>query len=64
MRHGKNDELVNAIRVSRSREPRHGGSPVVANDVGPPLPWFSTYKRKAVELQQFDLLPRTQQHSL
>ena len=31
MRHGKNDELVNAIRMSRSREPRHGGSPVVAN---------------------------------
>src|SRR6202011_135743 len=33
MRHGKNDELVNAIRMSRSCEPRHGGSPVVANDV-------------------------------
>ena len=32
MRHGKNDELVNAIRMSRSREPRHSGSPVVAND--------------------------------
>ena len=33
VRHGENDELVNAIRMSRSREPRHGGSPVVANDV-------------------------------
>ena len=33
MRHGENDKLVNAIRMSRSREPCHGGSPVVANDV-------------------------------
>ncbi len=33
VRHGENDELVNAIRMSRSREPRHGGSPVLANDV-------------------------------
>src|SRR6266446_3653805 len=32
VRHGKNDELVNAIRMSRSGEPCHGGSPVVAND--------------------------------
>jgi hypothetical protein len=31
--HGTPDELVNAIRMSRSVQPHHGGSPVVANDV-------------------------------
>src|SRR6516165_192383 len=35
MWHGENDELANATRMSRSREPRHGGSPIVANDVCP-----------------------------
>jgi hypothetical protein len=29
----ENDELVNAIRISRRREPRDSGTPVVANDV-------------------------------
>src|SRR5262249_52415326 len=33
MWHRENDKLVNAIRMGRRREPRHGGSPVVANDV-------------------------------
>ena len=27
MRHGESDELVNTIRITRCREPRHSGSP-------------------------------------
>ena len=30
---GENHEFLNAIRMRHSREPSHGGSPVVANDV-------------------------------
>ena len=33
MWHRENDKLVNAMWMGRCREPRHGGSPVVANDV-------------------------------
>ena len=33
MWHGKNDELVNTIRMRHSREPCHGSPPVMSNHV-------------------------------